>query len=653
MTKGSDGPYPGTRPFHRKDHDRFFGRTAEAANLADLWRTNRLTIAVGPTASGKTSLLHAGVLPLVASTGLEVLPPGRICYGSTFPLAVLPEHNPYTAALLRSWSPNEIATRLVGLSVRDFVYRYAERNEGPILAAIDQVEELFGDPGPRLAHRRRFLAELTDAVRPDSRLHLLLLVREEAIDQITKGLGGGARCNVKALTPPGAIAAVTGPAARADRAFAAGAAEKLVEDLQTSRIAGAGGVAKDTTADHIQPSLIQIACSSLWRSLPADATPITTRDIHRYGDADAALASYCGQVIAAVAEDYDLSAAKLRAWLHSTFITGLGTRGNAYEGLTGTEGMPNAVVRALEDRHLLRAELRSGSRWYELLSDRLIEPLRQAADERPPPVTSADYLRAAERALTLGELDLAERYAGEILRASAHAGLRLQAEAHSLLANIAYEREMPDVAEARYREAAGLFDAARDTAASALQLAAAGHMLLAQGQPAEAGAVLESAVGRMPNDPLLQTGLSLARWQLGDGDGAVAILNDMLGIDGGNIEALRMRGEILADLERGREAIRDLDRVTPYDRPSTRAARGLALAQLGDQAEAGREIKGALEEAPRNGLVLLYSARATALGGDLLTAEDLAWRAVNAADPALPPWQSRAARKLAEGKGRE
>ena len=650
MTREADGPYPGARPFRQADQDRFFGRAAEAADLADLWQTNHLTMAVGPTASGKTSLLHAGVLPLVASAGIEVLPPGRICYGSTFPLAVFPEHNPYTAALLRSWSAGETATRLVGLSVRDFVCRHAERCEGPILAAIDQVEELFADPGPRLAHRRRFLAELTEAVRPDSRLHLLLLVREEAMGQVTDGLGGGARCSVTALTQSGAIAAVTGPAVGTGRMFAAGAAEKLVEDLQTSRITGADGIAKDVTADHIQPSLLQVVCSRLWASLPADVASITTRDVHRYGGADAALASYCGQVIAAVAEDHDLPAAKLRAWLQSTFITNLGTRGNAYEGPTATQGLPNAVVRALEDRHLLHAELRSGSRWYELLSDRLIEPLRQAADERPPPAKPADYLRAAERALTLGEPDLAERYAIETLRISVGADRCLQAEAHSLLGNLAYERELPEEAEACYRKASGLFEAAGDTAASALQLVAVGQMLLAQGRLADAVTELTAAVGRLRNDPVLLTGLSLALWQRGAGDGAVAILNDVLGIDSGNTEALRIRGEILADLGYGRDAVRDLDRVTLQDRPSTRAARGLALAKLGDQAAAGREIKEALEEAPRNGPVLLYSARVAALGGDLMTAGDLALRAVHAVDPALPPQQRQAALRLAERK---
>src|SRR5580704_12993008 len=105
VTYGAERPYPGSRPFGRADSDQFFGRAAEATTLAEMWRANRLTIAWGPTASGKTSLLLAGLLPLVEGGRAEVLPPGRITYGSTFPVAALPEHNPFALALLQSWAP--------------------------------------------------------------------------------------------------------------------------------------------------------------------------------------------------------------------------------------------------------------------------------------------------------------------------------------------------------------------------------------------------------------------------------------------------------------------------------------------------------------------------------------------------------------------
>jgi len=120
--------------------------------------------------------------------------------------------------------------------------------------------------------------------------------------------------------------------------------------------------------------------------------------------------------------------------------------------------------------------------------------------------------------------------------------------------------------------------------------------------------------------------------------------------DAGNSVALRARGEILADLGEARQAISDLDRVTLEERPSSRAARGLALARLGDQANANAEVDNAVAEAPRNGAVLLYAARAKFLSGNEHTAEDLARRAVDATDPALSPYHREVALRLATHK---
>lgn len=632
-----DGPYPGTRPFRQADCERFSGRVAAAGILASLWQANDLTVAVGPAGSGKTSLLHAGVFPLVADGRSHVLPPGQIAYGSTFPTAALPEHNPYTLALLRAWSPGEAAARLVGLTVADFVRRRARRHDGVILAVIDQVEGLLADVRLRSTHRRRFLGELTEALAAEPRFHLLVLVRDEVLGLISDALGHGAQYRVRPLNSREAVEAVTRPVAGTGRSYAPEAAAKLVSGLQTSRIVSAEGTERYVTDVDVEPALLQVVCAQLWESLPPDLENITAREVRRYADADMALAAHCGRVIAAVADDHDLSVTRLRSWLLGTFITSLGTRGSAYEGPSGTAGMANAVVRALEDQHLLSAVQRSGTRWYELLSDRLIEPLRQAPDMRPSPTLPATYLSAAQRALTLGELDLAEQYAQAILSDAAGTDLRSRAEANSLLGNFAHEREEWAEAEARYLRAAELYEAVRDTGAVALQLAAVGQTLLAQGQLAEAVAELRAAASRLPNDAMAHTELALALWQQGHGRAAVAVLTSALEIDGGNPGALWTRGEILADLGDAREALFDLDRLTLRHRPATRAARGLALAVLGDHPAASEEIDAALTGAERNGPVLFYAARAAALHGDEAAAEGLARRAVDAPDPPLSP----------------
>ena len=57
----------------------------------------------------------------------------------------------------------------------------------------------------------------------------------------------------------------------------------------------------------------------------------------------------------------------------------MGTRGTVLWTRKETAEIPPAAIEELDRRHLIRAELRAGARWYELTHDRLIEPIRGIA----------------------------------------------------------------------------------------------------------------------------------------------------------------------------------------------------------------------------------------------------------------------------------
>ena len=643
MIKIAGNPYPGSRAFTQADHACFFGRRADTALVAELWMMNRLTVVSGPVASGKTSLLHAGVYPAMPVKPARILPVGNLSHGMTFPFPALAGHNPFTLALLRSWAPEDVPTRLAGLSISDFIRRFARGKDGATYAAIDQVEELGLGPrhGAHETWRQEFLAGLTQALADHPRLHLLLVTRGEALGLVTNSVGGGARHALTGLTPQEAVTAITGPAQVAGRSFTEEAAYNLIDDLSTLRVAGPPAVG------HVEPSLLQAVCRQLWEDLPPSATEISDSSIREYGDADSVLAARCGQVIGEVAALYDMKSKQLRWWLVNNFVTDSGTRGGIHEGKRTTAGLPNAVPRSLLDRHLLTSQIDESVRYYRLLSGRLVEPLWKASLDRPAAPAAAEYLRAAERDLAVGELDLAWTHGERALREAS--SLRERALVQSLLGNVEYSRDKPGEALPHYRQAAELLQATGDTTAAAHQLAAVGRLLLAEGEVTDALPALRAAVERVPNDLGHQTQLALALWQFGDGRGAVAILNSVLTIDGGHAEARRARGEILADLGEARNAMLDLDRMTS-GRPFTRAARGLALAQLGDHTAAAEEINGAVADAHRSGPVLLYAARALELAGDEVSAREWARQAIDATDPPLSPAHKRLAQQLTLGR---
>ena len=173
-----------------------------------------------------------------------------------------------------------------------------------------------------------------------------------------------------------ALEAVRRPTERYGRPFAPGVAEQLVDNLRQIR------VREETTAkpgQFVEPVQLQVVCYQLWEKLKdREPGPITAEDLQQSGDVDTALADFYGEAIARVMQAGGVSEIALREWFNHKLITEARTRGTVYMGETQTARLPNEVVRSLADQYLLRAEMRAGGVWYELVHDRFVEPILQA-----------------------------------------------------------------------------------------------------------------------------------------------------------------------------------------------------------------------------------------------------------------------------------
>jgi tetratricopeptide (TPR) repeat protein len=606
-------PYVGVRPFRAEEAGQFHGRERETSELLELWRGHPVTLLTGTAGSGKTSLLHAGLRARIGPDR-EPLPTGRLVRPVAGPVAALPAHNPYSLALLSSWFPADYPSALAGRSLVELIRRRAPETARaggrPTLAVIDQAEQLF-DAAARQRERAAFLAELGEALEELPGMRLLIAVRDEHADGYR--LPGAVVFRLSSLGREAAVGAVGLPALAAGRPFEAGAAEAVVS-----------GVAGDTA---VEPVLLQVACSRLWSSLPRD-TPFIGRDeVARYADVDRWLTDFCGQAVARTAADHDVDRERLVAWVRHAVDDGLDRES------ARAAGVPPRALRALEDHHVLTA-VPGG---YRLRHERLAGPLRRlrAADLGPPPAaTGAEQLMLATRALADDDFERAQRHAEEALRLSGD-DARAGAAAESFLGDIAFLQGEHHTAETHYETAAYLSETFADPQVVSRLLAAIGRTLLDQGREAEAVNRLRAAVRRQPGDLTFQIELGRALSRIGQRQTAVAVLSDVLAVDGDTPDALQARGELLADLGQAAKALRDLDRVRPHHRPVTRAARALALATLRDHSAAHAEIDAALADAPGNGPVLLYAARALELEGDRAAAAELAHRADAATDPPL------------------
>ena len=70
----ADNPFPGLLPFEERDAGFFFGRDAEQADLLERVPRETLTVLFGRSGLGKTSLLRAGVFPMLREAGLLPIP---------------------------------------------------------------------------------------------------------------------------------------------------------------------------------------------------------------------------------------------------------------------------------------------------------------------------------------------------------------------------------------------------------------------------------------------------------------------------------------------------------------------------------------------------------------------------------------------------
>ncbi|MFF5262195.1 tetratricopeptide repeat protein [Actinomadura viridis] len=664
-------PFVGTRPFGIEDDHIFFGRDREIREVAGLWRGHRLTLLHGGAGVGKTSLVCAGVIPRLRAEGEHVLPLGHLWRRNAYPAAAFPAQNVFTLALLSSWHPSESPTRVAGLSVLDFLRRRGSKDRFGLpvrtFAAIDHADLLFRDSVPHRRQRRRFLDQLVEAMNGVPDLHLLLAAREEHLDELRalgERLAGdtGAAYALGAFDRAAAVQAVRRPLDGTGRSPGPDTVEALVDELRTIRTPWAVTAQQIPT---VAPAMLQLVCARLWADLAADPAPTAER---LAADVGQVLAEFCGQALATVAADHRRAPGEIVSWFRATFAGrgGAVTARHAGAEAPGAE-VSGAVLRAVEDLHLIRVARRDGNRLYELHHPRMIEPVRTLG-ARPGPVRRlepAERLREAERALSEGAGELARHHAEAVVRACGKGDLRTLAEAERLLGNIACEHDRPETAAEHYRSAASVFEVLQDTRAVGLLLAALGRLLM-DGSAAEAVRELRTAANRLPNDLVVQVALAQALWQAGRTRAALAVLDTVLTRDGDTPEALRARGEMLADLGHAEPALRDLRRVDHHDRASTHAAWVLAetsrrpgpagapegAAAGPEGAETGPEAVlpasgrgevpwpdpgGVPVENVESGPVLLRVARTHRLRGQDGAAAGLAARALAARRPPLPP----------------
>ncbi len=214
-------PYKGLRPFDEADAPDFFGREALVerlvARLSETVEGSRFLGVVGPSGSGKSSVVRAGLVPALRKGAI---------HGSEawFFVDMSPGALPFEEleAALRRIAVNPPGSLLEQLENEGSGFlRAVERALPPdgseLLLVIDQFEELFTRVEDEEV-RARFMASLVSAATdPDSRIRIVVTLRGDFYDrplgyQAFGELLGARTQTVGPLSPQELERAVAGPA---------------------------------------------------------------------------------------------------------------------------------------------------------------------------------------------------------------------------------------------------------------------------------------------------------------------------------------------------------------------------------------------------------------------------------------------------------
>ena len=231
-------PYKGLRAFQEADSEDFFGREALTgqllAHLVSPDESGRFLAVVGPSGSGKSSVVKAGLLPALRKGAL----PGS---DQWFMLEMHPGSQPFKQmelALLAITSDYSLdLAGLLSQGLLEAVQAVLPSEQDTLLLVIDQFEELFVSVQDEDL-RERFLANLLEAVSdPHSQLRLVLTLRADFYDRPLMYPQFGKLVEehtavVLPLTPEELQLAIRKPAERVSAVLEKGLVEEITAEVE-------------------------------------------------------------------------------------------------------------------------------------------------------------------------------------------------------------------------------------------------------------------------------------------------------------------------------------------------------------------------------------------------------------------------------------
>ncbi|MEV6733099.1 MULTISPECIES: trypsin-like peptidase domain-containing protein [unclassified Streptomyces] len=296
-------PYQGLEPFTAEQAHWFEGRRdAVRQVIASLARQRRVTLLLGPSGSGKSSLVEAGVLPVLAHGGLP---------GSDRWLQVIarPRQN-LLLEIERAGLPGAATDGIAAAVTRRLE---AEPVHERVVLVIDQFEELLAPSGNgrQHAHRQAATDQIAEAVKSHAELSVILVMRDDfypqlaALARIVEAAMPGLLNVPSALSQEDLHDIITKPAEDLGAHFQHGLPEEIISDVLD--IAPEGAATREAPVTALP--LLELALSQLWQRRQDGY--LTHEAYRRIGGVRGSMTTWCETALNQLPPDHRLIAQRI------------------------------------------------------------------------------------------------------------------------------------------------------------------------------------------------------------------------------------------------------------------------------------------------------------------------------------------------------
>jgi uncharacterized protein YjbI with pentapeptide repeats/Tol biopolymer transport system component len=397
-------PYVGARAFHQGE--KLYGREQEVMDLLYLLVAERIVLLYSPSGAGKSSLIHAALVPRLEKRKFEILPTMRVNLEPPRGIELLPGSNRYVLSLLlclegetgeeeegaQEIDPQELV-HLAGIKLAEYLrHRLEGSGSDRVVLIFDQFEEILTVDPMNLEAKHEFFRQVGEALQ-DPRCWALFAMREDyvaALDPYKRSVPTqlGITYRLDLLGREAALLAVQEPARNLGVDFGQVAAERLVDNLRQERMQQPDGTMVERLGPYVEPVQLQVVCRWLWEKKfhpsaalekpPAVAMQIVEADLRAVGDVNQALVGYYEDQVTAVATRTRARERDIRHWFEHHLITQQGFRGLVLREPGRSGDLDNRAIPPLVDAYLVREVKRRGVTWYELVHDRFIKPIQES-----------------------------------------------------------------------------------------------------------------------------------------------------------------------------------------------------------------------------------------------------------------------------------